>query len=66
MLLRSGFNHYCEVVGRASAIIMLASMGSVLLAAGVMCDMEKIILLVVLISGILAMAQFPDRLGHWT
>ena len=29
MLLRSGFNHCCEVVGRASAIIMLASMGSI-------------------------------------
>jgi hypothetical protein len=33
MLLRSGFNHYCEVVGRASAIIMLAGMGSIVLAA---------------------------------
>jgi hypothetical protein len=33
MLLRSRFNYGCEVVGRASAIIMLASMGSFILAA---------------------------------
>jgi hypothetical protein len=33
MLLRSGFNHYCEVVGRALAMIMLAGMGSIVLAA---------------------------------
>jgi hypothetical protein len=33
MLLRFGFNHCCEVVGRASAIIMLAGMGSIVLAA---------------------------------
>jgi hypothetical protein len=33
MLLRYGLNHYCEVVGRASAMIMLAGMGSIVLAA---------------------------------
>jgi len=33
MMLKSGFNHYCEVVGRASAMIMFASMGSFVLAA---------------------------------
>jgi hypothetical protein len=35
MLLRYGFNHCCEVFGRASAIVMLASMGSLVLAATV-------------------------------
>jgi hypothetical protein len=36
MLLKSGFYHYCEVVGRASAIIMLVGMGSIVLAATVL------------------------------
>jgi hypothetical protein len=33
MLLKSGYNRYWEVVGRASAIIMLAGIGSIVLAA---------------------------------
>lgn len=36
MLLISGFKHYCEVVGRASAMIMFAGMGSIVLAATVL------------------------------
>jgi hypothetical protein len=33
MLLRSQFNYGCKLVGQASAIIMLASMGSFILVA---------------------------------
>jgi len=33
MLLRTGFHNCFEVVGRASAMIMLAGMGSLVLAA---------------------------------
>ncbi|MGH6727750.1 MAG: hypothetical protein ACREB8_14590 [Pseudolabrys sp.] len=33
MLLRSEFGHYCELIGRMSAMIMLAGMASLLLAA---------------------------------
>jgi len=33
MPLRSAFNYYSEIVGCASAMIMLASMGSIVLAA---------------------------------
>ena len=35
MLLRLEFNHYCEVVGRASAIVALVIMASLILAATV-------------------------------
>jgi len=33
MKLKSAFNRYCEVVGRTSAAIAFAGMGSVVLAA---------------------------------
>jgi hypothetical protein len=33
MLLRFQFNHYCEVIGRASAIVALVTMTSLILAA---------------------------------
>lgn len=33
MLLRLGFNQYCELVGRSSAIIALVGMGSLVFAA---------------------------------
>ena len=33
MLLRSQFNHYCEVVGRASAAFAFVTMASLILAA---------------------------------
>ena len=33
MLLRPGFNHYCEVVGRASALVAFITMASLILAA---------------------------------
>jgi hypothetical protein len=33
MLLRLEFNHFCEVIGRASAIVTLVSMALVILAA---------------------------------
>jgi len=33
MLLRAQFNHYCEVVGRASACVAFVTMASVILAA---------------------------------
>jgi len=33
MLLRSELSHYCELVGRMSAAIMLAGMASLLLAS---------------------------------
>jgi hypothetical protein len=33
MLLRSGFNHCCEEVGRASAIITFVGMGSLIFVA---------------------------------
>jgi hypothetical protein len=33
MLLRVQFNHYCEVIGRASAIVALVTMTSLILAA---------------------------------
>jgi hypothetical protein len=33
MLRRLGFNHYCEIAGRTSAIVVLASMASLILAA---------------------------------
>jgi hypothetical protein len=33
MLLRPQFNHYCEVVGRASAMVAFATMASLILAA---------------------------------
>jgi hypothetical protein len=32
-MLRPEFNHYCEVVGRASAIVAFVSMASLILAA---------------------------------
>jgi hypothetical protein len=35
MLLRLGFNQFCEIVGRASAIIALVCMGSLVFAATV-------------------------------
>ena len=33
MLLRPQFNHYCEVVGRASAFVAFVTMASLILAA---------------------------------
>jgi hypothetical protein len=33
MLHRPQFNHYCEVVGRASALVAFATMASLILAA---------------------------------
>ena len=33
MLLRPQFNHYCEVVGRASAFAAFVTMASLILAA---------------------------------
>jgi len=33
MLLRLEFNHYCEVIGRASAAIAFATMALLILAA---------------------------------
>jgi hypothetical protein len=33
MRLKSAINHYCEVVGRASAVIAFAGMGSLVLTA---------------------------------
>jgi hypothetical protein len=33
MLLRPQFNHYCEVVGRASALVAFVTMASLILAA---------------------------------
>jgi len=33
MLLRLEFNHFCEVIGRASAIVTLVSMALLILAA---------------------------------
>ena len=33
MLLKIEFSHYCEVIGRASAMVMLAGMTVLLLAA---------------------------------
>ena len=33
MLLRPQFVHYCEVVGRASALVALVTMASIILAA---------------------------------
>jgi hypothetical protein len=35
MLLRPQFNHYCEVVGRASAFVAFVTMASLILAAAV-------------------------------
>ena len=35
MLLRPEFNRYCEFIGRASAIVALVSMASLILAATV-------------------------------
>jgi hypothetical protein len=36
MRFRSKFNHYCEVVGRASAFVTFAGMGSLVFAATVL------------------------------
>lgn len=33
MLLRLEFNHYCEVIGHAAAIITVVSMAAIVLAA---------------------------------
>jgi hypothetical protein len=33
MLLRPEFNHYCEVIGRASAIVAFVSVALLILAA---------------------------------
>ena len=33
MFLRPQFDHYCEVVGRASALVALVTMASIILAA---------------------------------
>jgi hypothetical protein len=33
MLLRPQFNHYCEVVGRASALVAFVTMALLILAA---------------------------------
>jgi len=33
MLLRPQFNHYCEVVGRASALVAFVAMALLILAA---------------------------------